>query len=67
MYMAQCIVVIFINVGGSDGVCSQGRLNSLLITFMKHATFVRALIRLFSINSLNVYVHGLLSYEKNGK
>ena len=58
--MAQCIVVIliFINFWGSDGVCSQGRLNSLFITFMKHANFFRVLIRLFSISSLHLYVHG---------
>ena len=56
--MTQCIVVIFYKFWGSDGVCSQGRLNSLFITFMKHANFFRVLIRLFYISSLNVYVHG---------
>ena len=45
---------ILLHFGGSDGVCSQGRLNSLFIIFMKHANFFRVLIRLFSISSLNL-------------
>ena len=49
------IVLMF---GGSDGVCSQGRLNCLFIIFMKHANFFRELIHLFSISSLNLYVLG---------
>ena len=46
--MAQRIVVIYYfkkkklgGGGGSNGVCSQGHLNSLFIIFMKHANIFR--------------------------
>ena len=44
-------------VGGSGGICSQGRLNSLFNIFRKHANFFTVPNRLFTISSLNLYVH----------